>query len=376
MRFKFYSKESKLYDFLQFPGLIYYREEYEKLEEDDIYKELSAESYLNFVKTVEDRLIPFKSDIEIFYGKQDLSEYDFINLIFKVNNIFGYEDTNDYLNMLLNLNDQEINRSIVYSMITSKEDYSAFSEEAFKKAEEISVNKDKLISFIKDLPADGAVKWNLFMIAEEPVKHMKKYVDLMNKLLPIFEEIYLSYKDEVNNYGKYLVDFLNENGAKGLDEITYSIVDAKLIDNEENNILISKISSYTIRLMSTTKIPYIAWGLKIEDAIKKIKEINENKINERVQVFKNLGDKTRYEVVRLIASGESSIKEMAEILGVTSATISYHINNLVTSKIIKLDKTDNRYGYIVDYELLERTMKEFKEDIVSSQKGVRPHFRN
>ena len=101
----------------------------------------------------------------------------------------------------------------------------------------------------------------------------------------------------------------------------------------------------------------------MEEAFKRMKEINENKTLERVQIFKNLGDKTRYEVLKLIAAGETSTKVIAKTLGVSSATISYHINNLLTSKVIKMDKSNDKFGYVVDYELLEDTMEEFRKDM-------------
>ena len=49
-------------------------------------------------------------------------------------------------------------------------------------------------------------------------------------------------------------------------------------------------------------------GLENGRSLQKMKEINENKTIERVQIFKNLGDKTRYEVLKLIAEGETSTK--------------------------------------------------------------------
>ncbi len=95
-----------------------------------------------------------------------------------------------------------------------------------------------------------------------------------------------------------------------------------------------------------------------------MKEINENKTLERVQIFKNLGDKTRYEVLKLIAAGETSTKVIAKSLGVSSATVSYHLNNFLTSKVIRMDKSNNKFGYIVDYELLEDAIKGgFKKDL-------------
>lgn len=101
----------------------------------------------------------------------------------------------------------------------------------------------------------------------------------------------------------------------------------------------------------------------MEEAFKKMKQINENKTKEIVQIFKNLGDRTRYEVLKLIAQGETSTKDIANALGVSSATISYHINNFLTSKVIKLDKGNSGFKYVIDYELLKNIIKGFKEDL-------------
>ncbi len=363
MNFKFYSVESKLYDFLKFPRALFYREGYKETKEDHNYKELLIDDYLDLVKTIEGKIKPYEKEIEVFYMKDFLSEYDFIDLISRANSIFGYKDEKDYLDMLLTLNDKDINQSIIYSIMMISGDCNQYSNEIMDKAEEISLNKDEVVSFIKDLPIDPASKWNLFLIVEKPIEHMKMYVDLMNRLLPIFHEIYLPFVDEVKEYGDYLVDFLNINGPKGLEEMTYSIIDGNIIEGEQINILISVMFSYAISIMTMTEDKYLAWGLKMEKAFKIMKEINENKTNERVQIFKNLGDKTRYEALKLIASGETSTKVIAQALGVSSATISYHINNFLTSKVIKMDKSDNKYGYVVDYGLLEDAIKGFKEDL-------------
>ncbi|HOJ12331.1 MAG TPA: winged helix-turn-helix domain-containing protein [Clostridiales bacterium] len=365
MCFKFFLSQSRIYDFLFFPSLVFYLEEYNNLENGQNYKELVTDSYLAFVKKVEDKLRPYMEDIEVFYTKQLMNQYDFMDLISKANSIFNYRNEKEYLDMLLSLSEKEVNRSIIYSLMLigeSHNDY-GYSDEVMEKAEEISRNKDQLITYIKDLPIEAAQKWNLFLILEQPLKYMKKYVELMLKLLPVFEEIYFPYEDEVKTYGKSLVDFLNENGTKGLDDISYSLLNTEVIDEKEINIIISIMFSYAISIVTDIRGTYLAWGLKMEEAFKAMKEINENKTNARVQIFKNLGDKTRYEVLKLIASGETSTKKIAKALGVSSATVSYHISNFLTSKVIKMDKTDNKCGYAVDYELLEEALKALKEDL-------------
>lgn len=363
MNFNFYPIESRIFDFLVFPSLISEKERYEKSKEEDGFKVPYFSDYLDLLNRVEVQLEPYIKDINIYYMNNLHREYDFIDMISSLYMIFGHKSEGEYLDMLLGLDDKDIIKSIAYSIISDNENSVNYSEELMNRAKALSLNKSELISLIKDLPTEASSKWNLFLIIEEPVKYMKMYVDLMYKVLPIFTDFYKSYEEEVGRYGQYLAEFLNENGAKGLEEKTYSILDSKILNDEENRILISSVLQYGIFITGAGQYSYMSWGLKMDEAFKIMKEANENKINERVQVFKNLGDKTRYEVVRLIASGQTSTKEIAQALGVSSATISYHLNNLLQAKIIKIDRTDNRYGYVVDHELLELICNELMKDL-------------
>ena len=374
MKFKFYPTESRIYDFLEFPALVFAKKHFEESKEEDDLKVPCFADYMNFLNRTEKILELYLKDIEFFYTKNFLGDYDFIGMISKVNRFIGYKNEKQYLDMLLGLSEREINKSIAYSIISVNENSLGYSEAIMNKADALSENKGELLAIIKDLPVEAASKWNLFLIIEEPQKYMKMYVELMYNILPVFTDVYNTFDGEINRYGQYLADYLNKNGAKGLEEITYSILDSKIINNEENRIFISSIHQFAISISDVGKYNFIAWGLRVEEAFKRIKEENENKVNERVKIFKNLGDKTRYDVLRLIASGVTSIKEIAQATGVSSATISYHVNNLLQAKIIKLDRTENRFGYVVDYKLLDELTDGLKEDL-KNQKNDNRHIQ-
>lgn len=368
MKFNFYPNESRIYDFLKFPRLVFYIEAHEEMEDEHNYKDIDIDDYLDFVREVEIKLKPYEKEIKKFYTKKFTDSYSFVESIMKANSIFSYKDEKEYLNMLLSMSDEDIIRSIVYSITMFNQDFGGSLRESVKRAEEISskeenIKRENVIELIKEFPIDPSEKWNLFLMAENPTRYMKEYVKLMNNIFSIFEEFYLDYEKEVNRYGKYLVDFLNKKGDSGLEEITYSILDLNMLEGEEVKILISLMFSYELAVTSQEEDMYFAWGLKMEKAFKEMKAINENKVNERVQIFKNLGDRTRYEVLKLIASGETSTKNIAKVLDVSSATISYHINNLLTSKVIKINTSKDKYRYRVDYDLLEKVIEGFKEDL-------------
>lgn len=358
MNFKFYLKESEIYDFIGFPQMIYYTKLKEK-HKDSNYLGILSDEFIALGKKIEGLLLPYEEEIELFYTE----ELFFAELAVNLDSIFKCKDKEEYLDMLSSLGEEDIIKNIIRSIMMGFENAS-YSEEIEERIEDFIIDREKSLKLIKDLPIDSGEKWNLFLFMEEPTRYMNKYIDLMKKLLYLFDDIYLEYKERVRECGENLVEILNEKGAKGLEYMSNSMINANLVENHEGRILISIVSPYSVRIVSTSKIPYIVWGLEMESAFKKIKEINENKLNERIQVFKNLSDKTRYEVLKLIAAKEFSTKGIAKALGVSSATISYHINNLVTASIIKIDKSDNKYGYLIDYEFLEEVLKDFKEDIM------------
>lgn len=290
MKFKYYPIESKIYDLLEFPRVAFPETEAEELERKDNPLNKLAESFVEFLKGIEIQLLPYQKEIELFYMKDNLDRFDFSNLISKANPFFGYQSEKEYLDMLLSLDEYQIRKSIIYSILVFEQTMNSKTENLMALADTISQNKAEILDFIKDLPIESGYKWNLFLIVEDPVRYTKQFVELLWKLHPIFEESYGKMVQEVNEYGVYLENFLNSTGADGLNQITFSIVDATILNPDMNHIIISAFIPLSLSIVSSDVIDYIAWGLKMENAFKLMRELNENKLNERVQIFKNLGD--------------------------------------------------------------------------------------
>lgn len=359
VKYTFHCEESRIYDFLRFPQFIFYDQINEDSGDKNNYADLVDEDYSNFCGIVQAKLAQYKKEIEQFY----MNKFYFPMCFFRFVPFLDYNSEEDYLNKLLQLDDYEITKCIAYDLIKVQSN-KPYSDENVDLAEEMSKDKSRLIQLIKDSPIDSGEKWYLYCIMEEPKKSLDQFVGLMLKLLPMFKEIYSDYADRVKVYGEYLINKFSEKGKNALKEMTCNLLDTNKINASHIKIIISAFFAHDLELAMNNNAPYIRWGLKMEQTFEKIKEINEDKLNQRVLVFKNLGDKTRYEVLKLISQGQISQKEIADILGVSGATISYHINNLVTSKIIKLDVDNNKYGYLVNYELLEDCFKSLKEDIL------------
>src|SRR5690554_2533112 len=163
MKFKFYENESKIYDFLQFPKCIYYKEYIRYISgEERVYKEVVSDSYKDLMMTITEKLKPYIKEIKTFYSGW-IYEFEFIELIMDMHSILNYQSAIDYLDYLLTLDEYEIKKSMIYSLIAStKENEESHNEET----SDLIISKDKILNFINNLALESDLKWNLFLIIQ------------------------------------------------------------------------------------------------------------------------------------------------------------------------------------------------------------------
>jgi DNA-binding transcriptional ArsR family regulator len=363
MKIKFYLKSSRIYDFLIFPSLINYIAWHDEHKNDDMFKEIDIDDYLKFVEGISEKLEPYKKDIVNYYTGPFTEDYNYVSLLIKKDEILHYNSVEQCLDFLLSLDEKEINERIVLSLLKNDEITDFNEEKKLIKMREICKDNANILDYIKGLALDANIKWSLHLATSDPVKHLKDYVELMRTLHPLFCEIYEPYISVIEVYGKLIEKTILEKDSEGIKELTYNLLDKNIIEADEICIIVSLMLSYSLLLHAMNDKSILTWGLRMSDAFKQLKEISEDRLNKKVQIFKNLADKTRYEVLKYIAAGETSTKLIAEALNVSSATVSYHISNFLTSKLIKVDRSKQKYGYMVDYELIEKTIHELREDL-------------
>ncbi len=358
MRFQFHKNESKIIDLIEFPGVTYSNSS-EALEE---YADIITPEYRDLLKNCEAVLIPHEGDIRLFYSKNVMEDYVFSSLIIKAYEVFGFSCEEDYLNHLLSAEETELRKRLIRSILLRDDDADKRAG-ASELAEEISLSKDHIRELVDNLSLEDGHKWNLYLMLDSPKRYLVQYVELLYRLLPDFRRLYLSHESRVLQCGMELEEFLNRNEENGLDILSNSILHQDMFPRRTSALYISCMTPYSIKCITDTSFPYLQWGMEMEKSFQLLKEKTENKLNERVLFFKNLGDRTRYEVLRLVAHGVTSTKSMANTLNVSSATISYHVNALVTANILEYEKKNGKTGYQVDWEFIKEVFDGLQEDL-------------
>lgn len=356
MKFKFDNDVSRILDYLMFPRLYYFIDEDIK-DKDESIQQLIREDFMVYVEEAMKDFLPYKDVIEKYYQKDVYANIDFIQIIIKAFPPYEYKDEHEYINNLLNVSEEAFRKKFIKALISIEDD------EDNQNVDESLVDEPHAIRFINDLKIDSSNKWNMLMMVQDPSKCLKEFVQLLSQLETKFYHYYQTQIEEVNKVGNTLSEKLATNTNETLKKISFNAVNYDFTDNDICYFYVSAIFPYTLRFIENDTCR-IVWGLEMEYSFQKLHEMNEDKMVQRVKVFKALGDKTRYDTIRLIASGVNSIKEIASKLDVSSATISYHINEFLTSGIIILNrKKDKKSVYEVDYQKLEDVFIELRNDL-------------
>src|SRR5690554_165515 len=353
MEFKFSLEGSKVLDYLKFPRLLYYNDDISEADA-QLFQSITKPSYQKFVDASIVALRPYEAQIQKYYHKDMYSNYDYISVLIHAFPVFEYKTVKDYFKHLVGI-DISVFRSAMIKAILTIDNQPSKEDQA--------IDEVNAMRFINDLKIDPANKWNMLMMIQDPKSFLNDFMDLLESLKSYFENYYEENILAVKQIGQELVSKLSSNPNEAFKTMTYHAITYDFTEYDECHIYVSAVFPYALSFADRADCRII-WGMEMSEAFEKMHAINEDKTTQRVKIFKALGDKTRYEVLKLLAKGITSTKEIAEALDVSSATISYHINEFLTSGIIYFNKEKNqKSGYKVDYDKLETVIVELKNDL-------------
>lgn len=357
MQYTFHPIESQIINLLFFPQCVEFSKHEAECAKLGECNEFSSESLTEEFQRIEATLKPFEKRIQRFY----YDTYSIPRLLLKNYSPFGHSSVESYLEHLENEAEQNLLTCIVIKLYLDIREESSVCDEVIQQ---ISQDIHAQMNVLDSLETTPDEKWKLANLLRNPKVLITEWLALLHELLPIFAVYYDSKKEQVEQLGLRLIQQLNETDGNALVGLSNGMINKSLVPS--GRILVSCIEPVSIQIYYTPKTPFVLWGLEMESFIKYLQITREIDLRERVNLFKILGDKTRYEVVCMIAHGVDSAKTIATTLGVSQPTISYHINNLVTSKIVFLERVDQKYIHKVNFEMLEKTYQAMLHDFGKS----------
>lgn len=353
MQYSFHPIESRIMDLLLYPQSVDFTMQNKECADSGEANEYAPEHLTEEFQFIETSLKPFEKRIRKFY----FEAYSLPRFLLHHYSLFGHSSAESYFEMLEREEEKALLASILTKLIRDLEDNDTATDSVIL---EIAQDIHQQMNVIDSLKTNDEEKWKLVGLVRNCKPQILEWIQLMREVQPIFNEYYAQKAMQVEAYGNQLIKEFNESNGDAISILSKGLINKSVVPS--NRILISCMEPISIYLYVTTSEPFIFWGLEMEKYLQFKEEAQESELKERVLVFKNLGDKTRYEVVKLIAQGVESAKTISNILDVSQPTISYHINNLLTSKVILLERNDSKYQYKVNFEQLQKVYTAMLKD--------------
>ncbi|MFM1524142.1 MULTISPECIES: winged helix-turn-helix domain-containing protein [Helcococcus] len=180
--------------------------------------------------------------------------------------------------------------------------------------------------------------------------NVNNIIDDIIKMLIDLENIMKKYFYLIENYFK--TSFASVENKNLRDTKLWQELKNHNIENMNGNLIfyssIFLSYNYNVSLLSSMdndKESDFLVGIGILPYLLDEYKINEEQKNEKIKgVIKILTDDKRLEIINLLSKNEMYGKEIADALGITTATVSHHINNLIQNKIVNT-RTEGRKMY-------------------------------
>ncbi len=235
------------------------------------------------------------------------------------------------------------------------------AEEYLNTSKEKLCNLTDLIAFLEGSTFESEVKWEIIKI----FNHQEVFYNEVNSLLAetirlLVSRHQASIRKLEEAFYEYWSDFQKEN------DIIETIKEKLSISWESRSagtILVPHLfQPFCVALSMDVDEPSKPEVLRIGIMMDKNFIITGNRIKKEdiVNIGKLLGDKSKVDILEMAGRKPFYGKELANELQLSTATISYHVNSLLSEGLLKAEVNANKVYYSLNREVLAAYLEDLK----------------
>ncbi len=198
---------------------------------------------------------------------------------------------------------------------------------------------EQIVNYLEKIPLTESERWKILLFMRSPKTHLKKIASVIEDNFPAYEKakkaVEIPLKKALVQFKKNICD---DEGVSKLYEIL----------PEKAEISPTLAMPVTIYLFENTCYCGVFYYL-----INKKNTPTDNV----VQLLKALGDKSRFDILSILTSGSKYNLEIAEQMGLTTATMSHHMSILLSCGLVNVTKKNGRVHYNINKKTVENFIK-------------------
>ncbi len=217
-------------------------------------------------------------------------------------------------------------------------------------------NYADFINFISVLPVSSELKWELTSFYNNFDQVKGQLAVMMGKVGKLFYDGY----ELVRHYTEWFL--ANYKMSSAHDPEKYLRDNYKILDGKEPDILYVVPSAaaadrveYKMSFTEQQLTDFLYIGV-LHSAVKEASDspFDDTKLCKTLKV---MGDKSKFEILRLVSEQAKYGQQLAAALEISTATISHHMAQLEETDLIRVERDSNRIYYTLNRETVEYVVK-------------------
>lgn len=219
-----------------------------------------------------------------------------------------------------------------------------------------------LINFIETSPYESDAKWEVMKIFNNQETYYNEVHQILSKVINIFHD---TFSDEIKQIGQEFYEYWNNyQNSSDIVELIGEKLNVSWNYNEVGTVLLPQIFnpvgvSVSIDESDKSTKDVIRFGIILDERIAITR--NNMKKDDLISFGKLLSDKSKVDIMEYISKKPSYGKEIANVLNLSTATISYHMNALTKLGFICEEVSSNKIYYSINKDKIASHLDEMKK---------------
>lgn len=306
------------------------------------FMKLNADPNKNVTKAI--AALSKKADINnkkvhLFFEKKTLLAESFIDY----KTITYMESSKDFVKYIKSLSKTQILKCIISDLKETKPELITDAE-----VNEIMNNMNLLLSLAEQSKVSDEFKWILVMYLNNLDSYMDEIINFMDDYSDYFE-VFMDKNKYLNKFSEDLEKKISEGQERFINEVLNNVISFE----DKSEIFVTPVFFNSCSLM-----PYhlndrslLFMGIDFENTIKKFGGTDE--LDKKISIYNCLSDKTRFKLLKLISQERLFSRELAERLSISVGTVTYHMNFLLSSNLVTIQREGQKTFYNFNSSVLK-----------------------
>lgn len=210
---------------------------------------------------------------------------------------------------------------------------------------------DSLLHFLTTYPCTQQTKWVCAQLWREPQQYLDQYLSLLSLCEPVIQRHAETLQPDYDAALSRVRQQFSHDPQEYLQQIGIEHISLDSLAVCPSVGFFNGISLVWDQLNPGSPVHFIpgVYHYQLSQLIRQYSD-NTEYLSDRL---KSIADKRRLDIIRLLRSGPLCGQDLVERIGLSPATISHHMNSLVTAGFIAMDKQGTRASYSINQEFIK-----------------------